>query len=228
MFRKTLIILLGILLFFASPGFAARPLSTDDAGTVDRGAFETEVGYNYAEYQDSEIQSIGISLKHGLTEKFDFCIGVPYEVKPEEGLSGAELGVKFALLKEKENFPAVSLTFSSGFGASEYALNSILTKEIRQLVIHLNFGYVATGVVTEKGVTTYSGAIEFPLGESLVLVGEIVGEADAYSETDDPIEGLFGGNLEILEALTFDLGVDFGFNDVSPDWRMTVGLTYGF
>lgn len=227
MFKKTLISLLGILLF-ASPGFAARPLATDDAGTVDRGAFETEVGYDYAEYQDEQTQSIGVFLKHGLTEKFDFCVGVPYEIEPEDALGSAGLGVKFAFFQEEENSPAVSLTFSYGIGASEYTLNGILTKEIWQLVIHLNLGHVATGDLTEKGVTTYSGAIEFPLGESLVLVGEIVGEADAYSDTDDPIEGLFGGNWGIRESLTFDLGIGFGFNDLSPDWKMTAGLTCGF
>lgn len=230
MFRSTLVNILGIL-FLASQCFAARPLTTDDAGTVDRGAFETEVGYDYAEYQDDgESQSIGVSLKHGLTEKFDFCVGVPYEIETEEGegLGGAEVGVKFALLKEKEKFPGVSLTFSSGFGASEYALNGILTKEMGKLVVHLNLGYMATGEVGEKGVTTYSGAIELPLGEKLVLVGEIVGEADAYSNTEDPLEGLLGGNLEVLEALSFDLGIGIGFNDVSPEWRTTVGLTYGF
>jgi len=117
----------------------------------------------------------------------------PMRLKLRKRLDGAEVGVKFALLKEKENFPAVSLTFSSGFGASEYALNGILTKEMGKLVVHLNLGHVATGEVTEKGVTTYSGAIELPLGERLVLVGEIVGEADAYSSTEDPLEGLLGG-----------------------------------
>ncbi len=228
MFRKTLVNILGILLF-ASPCFAARPLSTDDAGTVDRETFETEVGHDFAKYQDAgESQLIGVSLKHGLTEKFDFCVGVPYEIEPEEGLGGTEVGVKFALLKEKENVPGASLTFSSGFGASEYALNGILTRGIWQLVVHLNLGYEATGEVGEKGVTTYSGAIELPLGEKLVLVGEIVGEADAYSDTKDPLEGLLGGNLGVLEALSFDLGVGIGFNDVSSEWRTTAGLTYGF
>jgi len=228
MFRKILISLLGILLF-ASPVFAARPLSTDDAGTVDRGTFETEVGYYYVEYQYAgEIALLGVSLKHGLTEKFDFCVGVPYEIEPEEGLDGAEVGVKFALLKEKENFPAVSLTFFSGLGTSQYALNGILTKEMGRLTVHLNLGHVATGYVTVLGVTTYSGAIELALGERFALVGEIVSEADNSSDTDDPIEGLLGVSLGVLEALAFDFGVGFGFNDVSPDWIITAGLTCGF
>ncbi|UCD85879.1 MAG: hypothetical protein JSU92_06700 [Deltaproteobacteria bacterium] len=228
MSRKTLAGLLGILLF-ASPAFAARPLSTDDAGTVDRGRFETEVGYVYTEYQyTGESALLGFSLKHGLTEKFDFCVGVPYKIEPEEGLGGAVVGVKFALLQEKENFPAVSLTFFSGLGTSAYALNGILTKEISELAVHLNLGHVATGYINVQGVTTYSGAIELALGERLALVGEIVGEVDAYSETDDPVEGLLGGSLGVREDLAFDFGFVFGLNDVSPDWRMTVGLTYGF
>ena len=34
-----------LALFFSSSAFAARPLTTDDAGTVERGKFQLEVGF---------------------------------------------------------------------------------------------------------------------------------------------------------------------------------------
>ncbi|MFH0774490.1 MAG: hypothetical protein V2A53_03205 [bacterium] len=228
MFKKTLITMLAML-FLASQSFAARPLTTDDAGTVDKEGFEAEIGYDFAKNQDeSQSQSIGVSLKRGITERLDFGIALPYEIEPNQGLGEAEVGVKFSLLKEKKNSPAVSLTFSSELGASEYALNTILTKEIGRLTAHLNLGYIATGKVDEKGVSTYSGAIELLLGERLVMVSEIVGEADADSNTKNPLEGLLGGRLQVSESLTFDLGIGIGGNDASPKWKTILGLTYGF
>lgn len=228
MFKKNLIILIG-LLSLAPSTFAARPLTTDDAGTVDPQTFELEMGYDFNKNQDnSEDKSVNVSLKHGITERLDLCIALPYEVKPEQGLGSAEVGMKFSLLKEKENIPGVSFTFSPRLGASEYALNGILSKKIGQINAHLNLGYVATGKVDEKGVTIYSGAIELPLSKNLVLVGEIVGEADADSNTKDILIGLLGGSLQVLDALVLDLGISTGFNDASPKWKMTLGLTYGF
>ncbi len=220
------IITLNLFLFASSKAMAARPLTTDDAGTVDLGSFEIELGYEFSQSKDNaQIQSIGISLKHGLSERFDFGISFPYELKPKSGLGGAEVGIKFSLLKEK-NLPATSLTFTFGLGGSEYTLNGIMSKELfGTLSAHLNLGYVAPGIVTESGITTYSGAIEFPTGKNLTMVTELVGESNAEGNS---WEGLIGGNLQVLRGMVLDFAIGKGFNGTSIEWKTGIGLTYGF
>ena len=216
-----------VFLFSASPQVkAARPLTTDDAGTVELGVFETEFGYEIPQNKDNaQSQSLSISLKHGLSQRLDFGISFPYEIKPERGLGEAEAGIKFFLSKEKENLPALSLTFAFGLGSSEYTLNGIMSKELGNLLVHLNLGYIATGIVTEEGITTYSGAIELPLGKKLTLVAELVGETDTGRSSS---EGLIGGNFQVIKDMTLDFGIGKGFDKANSEWKTILGITYGF
>ncbi|MBU2600391.1 hypothetical protein KJ849_07435 [bacterium] len=223
MFKKTLIIMLGVL-FLASQSFAARPLTTDDAGIVEKGTFELERGYDYTKNQNNtESQTTGLSLKHGLTDRLDFGLAFPYEIKPNKGLGSAELGVKFSLLKEKEGLPGLSSTFSYQVGVLAYTLNMILSKGFGSLTCHLNIGFEATGQVTERGITTYSGAVEYSaIKENLNLVAEVMGNEDNL------LMGLIGTNFQAFKGVTSDIGLQFGFNNDSPKSGLTIGLTTEF
>ncbi|HID95965.1 MAG TPA: hypothetical protein EYP53_07915 [Candidatus Latescibacteria bacterium] len=216
-----------IFLATVSVSWASRPLATDDAGTVEQGATEMELSYDFVlDGDDGEEQAMGASFKHGLTEVLDFGIACPCEVRPQQGLGAAEVGVKFSLLREKEHIPALSIAFAYELGSPEYALNCIVTKGLRIFCIHLNLGYMAAGRVGERGVTTYSGAVEFFADEKLVLVGEIVGETDTAE--DNPLEVLSGARWQASDALALDLAVGAGLGDTRARWRFTTGLTFGF
>lgn len=222
MFKKFFFIF-GAVFVITQASYAARPLSTDDAGTVEREKFELEVGYDFIDNGGgNREQSMGASIKAGLTEGVDFGIAVPYQLEPENGLDQGEMGVKFSLLKERENAPGAALTFGYNIGASEYALCGIASKEIGLFTVHLNLGYNAPGTVDGKGTTTYSIGGEFSADENLTMVSEIVGEENGI------MEGLLGGRLQVSEAIAFDLGAGFGFNEKSPDLKTTLGLTFGF
>ena len=47
-----------LLFLFSSPAFAARPLTTDDAYTVEKGKFQLEAGFDFAR-QDNHDKEFG-------------------------------------------------------------------------------------------------------------------------------------------------------------------------
>lgn len=218
---------LGLLVFAWSQAEAARPLTTDDAGTVEGGAFELEIGYDFSRDEDhTQNQSLGISIKHGLIHRLDLCIALPYHIQPEEEFGDAQVGIKYLLSEETGNLPAFSLTLACESGGQGCALTGIASREIGDLVLHVNLGYMASGLKGEDGVAVCAGAIEYVLSKSVTLVGELVGEVDA---DENALEALVGGNYRISEQVVLDLAVGKGFNTVSAkEGKATLGLTYGF
>jgi len=218
---------LGLLVFSWSQAEAARPLTTDDAGTVKEGASELEMSYDLSRDEDqTQNQTLGISIKHGLIQRLDLCIALPYHIQPEEEFGDAQVGIKYLLSKETGNLPAFSLSFGCKSGRPDCALTGIASKEVGDLVLHVNLGYMASGLKREDGVAVCAGAVECALSKSSTLVAELVGEVDA---DENALEALVGGNYRISEQMVLDFAVGKGFNRGSAkEGRATLGLTYGF
>ncbi|MBU0951776.1 MAG: TonB-dependent receptor [Elusimicrobia bacterium] len=191
------------LLLFNSILFAAHPLATDDAGTVDVAKHEMEVGYDNSKVgNDLRNISSGLSLKQGLTERMDIGVSFPYQMDPtqDERFGEAVLGVKFALVKD-----VFALTFSNELGEKEYLINGIYTKEFSKAVVHFNLGYSATGDPTIKGAAVYSSAFEIPVNK-FDLIGEVAGD------TNDNNTWLLGARYRITENIVVDAGYGRSFN----------------
>jgi hypothetical protein len=218
---------LGLLVFAWSQAEAARPLTTDDAGTVGGGAFELEMGYDFSRDEDhTQNQSLGVSIKHGLIQRLDLCLALPYQIQPDEEFGDAQIGIKYLLSEETGNLPAFSLTLACESGRPDCALTGIASREIGDLALHINLGYMASGLKGEDGVMLCAGAIECALSKSSTLVAELVGELDS---DENALEALVGGNYRISEQVVLDLGIGRGFNTVSAkEGKATLGLTYGF
>lgn len=145
----------------AVPAFAAHPLSTDDAGTVEMNKFELETGFdNCKDSSNLRSSACGFSIKHGISEKVDVGISFPYSIDPApvERFGSASLGIKFLLV---ENTFAVSL--SNDLGSAGYFINGIYSVELSKLQIHANLGYTSSGNENIKGETSYSSALVYPL-----------------------------------------------------------------
>jgi hypothetical protein len=61
-----------LLFLFSSPAFAARPFTTDDAGTVEKGKFQVETRLDFTR-QDNHDRGYDPSwtLAYGLSERVD-------------------------------------------------------------------------------------------------------------------------------------------------------------
>ena len=196
---------------------AARPFSTDDAGTVEIGKFELEFGYEHCDLVGTGQSGLCcLGFKHGLTEQMDIGLGLTHTFVPQqaEALSPASISLKFAVLRD-----LLAISFSHELGGSSYALNSALTREFGQVEVDINLGYSATGNSNLPGSISYGIALIY--GFEKVDVGcETSGDKDGLQNW------LVGARYRIREGLAVDLGYS---GDRTGESKIgTVGLHYEF
>ena len=243
-----------IFIFFFSSfnfipySFAARPLSTDDAGTVDKGHYEIETGLEYVNQADREV-ALSLVIKRGMLDNLDLGVEVPYKFinfaagSKTDGFDDIKISSKFNFLEEKNVLPAMSVSLvlktdsgnddkSLGTGEKEYQFNTIMSKSLNNLTLHFNFGYTIKDDLPEqdlRDILTYGVAVEYPFNDKLNLVGEIVGENERRGDFDDnPMAGIIGFNYSLDDNVMYDLGLSFEISEASPDFKVTTGLTFGF
>ncbi len=237
-----------LLFFFSSPAFALRPLTTDDAGTVEKGKFQLEVGFDFTRHgnHDKELGP-SMTLTYGLFERMDVGIGSGYlfvhpsEGKKEKGFVDTELKLKYRWIDEKDwspafattgriKFPTASETKGLGSGKTDFSINTILTKNLgKRLVLHLDLGYTIIGEKYGNNEFNYSLAAQFVLTDKWALVGEVVAVNNFNGRHgDDPLSGLMGAYYLITDNIVWDAGVEIGMNKAAPDFRLTTGLTLLF
>lgn len=238
-----------ILLFVFSPiAFAARPLSTDDAGSVEKAHWELESGFEYADKADDEY-TWTTTIKYGILETWDLGIEVPYqylEVSEGDDVNGwgdIVICSKVRFLNETMDFTAFALGFkiktksarcNKGLGTGEldYTINAILSREFNKLISHVNLGYTYVGAPegqNQDDVFSYAWALEYPFDERLNLVGELAGETNFEGNFDDnPLAVLLGLNCAFSDLVTFDLGASLGISNASANYALTTGLTISF
>ena len=237
-----------VLVIIPSTIYAARPLSTDDAGVVEESHMEIESGFEYVKQTDEE-NNLNFVLKYGIIKNLDLGLEIPYkfidfnEGDDVDGIGDIIFSTKCHFLDEGKNLPALALSYSiksktgdkdKGLGSGEidYSLNGIITKEIGDFTTHINFGYTFVGEPKEEDlddIFSYSLAVEYPINENLNMLGEILGETTFDGDFDDnPFSGLIGFNYAFNETVFFDFGMGFQISQVSPDYQITTGLTLAF
>jgi cobalt/nickel transport protein len=159
-----LILFSSLISLFSTSTYAARPLTTDDAGTVEKGEFQLEMGVDALRQDNHDREySPSLTLTYGLLERMDVGIGSGYlfvhpkEDKKERGFSDTELKVKYRPIDEKDWRPAFALTGtlkiptaseSKGLGSekTDFGINAILTKNLgERSVLYFNLGYTFIG-----------------------------------------------------------------------------------
>jgi hypothetical protein len=227
-------IIIALLLIGPFQAWAARPLDTDDAGTVEKGKIETEISFDYCRYRpEGNCQSPAFSIKHGLIDRLDFGLGFSHSTEKDAdgnsvawGMSPLEIGLKMALLKESQVLPDISLCAGFETGEAEYGLNLIFSRGYGNLGLHYNLGYHASGEAMVKGSIVTSLAAEYTLLEKFRICGELNSEIlDDRSEVLGN-SGLIGGSSD-FGLLIWDLGVRI-YDKRGPKATITTGITAGF
>lgn len=246
MLRKVYLVL--FFLSFAFYSYAARPLSTDDSGCVEKGHFESEWGVEYVNQLDKEV-NLSLVLKRGILDNLDFGIEVPYkfidlaEGAKTEGFSDIKLMAKLNLIKQIESLPDVSLSFayksdsandekSLGTGKPECTITGIFSKVFNNIALHSNLGYTFKKDFDDsdnEDTFNYALALEYAVNDRLCIVSEIAGDTVLKREFDDnACGGLVGFNYALNEKITIDTGFAFEISEASPDFKVTSGLTISF
>jgi hypothetical protein len=192
--------------------FSARPFVTDDAGTVESNKFELETaGYYWEDNAD-----FSISLKHGITDRMDLgvCVGDKILPSDERTLSGACIGLKFALIPDR-----FAVSFSGEFGSATYSANAIATQVIGPVSFDLNFGYEAEAAMKDPDLL-YGLAAVYNIGK-LGIGAEIGGTQEALNGWQ------IGARWLIFDWWQIDSGIGGDFEN-EPNLIATTGFWFSF
>ena len=242
----TAAILLGLVLMTPNGSFAGRPLLTEDAGTVERGAVEVEPAFDYTRDNNRDKYFIpSLQIAYGLTERVEIAAGLPYVfLDPKEGDKKEGIGDLYAYLKyriwgEREIYPALTLkpflklptaSESKGLGSGEpdLGLTAAFSESFVGFNLHVDGTYTVLG---DKDVTDQFSlglAGEFEISKGFNFVSEIrYGNNFNSRHKDDPATFLAGFQAEIAGAI-FDAGLTLGLNSAAADYLLTVGVTLKF
>jgi len=238
--------------------FAARPLITDDAGTLGKGGFQIESGIEVSDhrqdYDDVVTKEHGTSLNttvsYGLTDNIDIVLGLPYEktkveedditVHNEDGLADVTLEVKWRFL-EKDGFalalkPGLSFPTGNdekglGTGRMTYGMVFIATKELEPFAFHLNAGYKRNENRTGKRKDIWGADLAGEVGilKSLKLVANVGIATNTDRDSSTAPAFVLGGLVySITENIDIDLGYKRGLNKAEADNTYIGGLTIRF
>ena len=243
-----LILFFVLPIFPSTPLYAARPLMTDDAWTVEKGKFQVESGLDVSRQDNHDREfTPSLTLTYGLLERMDLGVGSGYlffhptEGRNEDGIADTEIKLKYRFMDETGlgpalaaagilKIPTASKSKALGSGRADFRINTLLTKNFsKRLALHLNLGYAFLGEKGAENELNYSLASQFVLTEKWALVGEISGINNFNGHTrDDPFSGLIGAYYVISDTLVFDAGLEIGMNRAAPDFRVTTGVTLFF
>ncbi len=237
---------------------AARPLITDDAGTIGKGGFQVEAGIevsdNRQDFDDVVTKeyktSLNTTVSYGLLDNIDIVLGLPYEktkveedgatVRDENGLADVTLEVKWRFL-EKDGFalalkPGLSFPTGNdkkglGTGRMTYGMILIVTKEMEPFASHLNAGYKRNEnrIGERKDIWGANLACEVGILKSLKLVANVGTATNKDSQsTTAPAFALGGLIYSITKNIDIDLGYKRGLNKAEADNTYIGGLTIKF
>lgn len=225
-----------ISILAVSPAFAARPLITDDYGTVDVGKYELETGYNFITPKSAGDAKTGlvVQLKKGLSPFFDLGLELPYNTSAVSGMADLVMHAKLRVKEFGEDGGMtaradVKLTNGDavrglGSGYLDYGVIMILSKSISELTAHLNLGYTVIGDAANSSADDtfyYGAALEKTLqnGFNLAVEYTCISCMVNYSSNLQ-----VGARFQINDSFRLDAGYSIAANKSSNDIS-TFGLT---
>jgi hypothetical protein len=240
------IILLGVWALFPSSAFPARPLFTEDPGTVEKGTVELELGLDYLRGRTGDkYYAPSAAPKYGLLEKMEIGASLAYifqdtrEGERVDGWTDLTVYAKYRLWDEGISHPAFILKplikFGTaswrkglGSGKTDYGPTAILGKSFSNFELYGDVSYFIVGDKEEMNYLTAGLA----LGYESLKVWEAVGEVryiDHFNPNhkDDAIFINFGLRKEVGPAV-FDAAMNVGLNNAAQDYGFTVGVTLRF
>lgn len=227
--------------------FAARPLETDDAGIVDVGSIEIELGAAFESDPAAEAWQTGFGIKTGVLPGVDIGLGYGWQWVDDNGLTESgctdlEIGTKWNFLSETNLLPAISLTAAVklptadeekglGSGETDWDVTFVFSKTLSErLTGHLNagYGFIKSPEAEDLGDVLHgAAALEVQLLEAWWLTGEVLAEREREDGADTEWMGNLGLRWTVSENLALDAaaGSALGGGE-SPDLFATAGLTW--
>jgi len=255
---KLWFLIVAMTLCVPSVSFAARPLVTDDSGTVGKGKFQVELGVEIFSWQDREdgvkTEETGTEASGGFTygilDNIDVVAGFPYvwgkakensvTVFDANRPSDISLEAKWRFF-EKDGFglalkPGITLPTGNdkkgfGTGRTTYGITFIASKELEPFGLHFNAGYTRNEnkIDERKDLLSASVAATYEVIKGLNVVGDIgIGSNTDASISTAPAFALVGLNYAVNDHIMLDAGYKFGLNKQEVDYAIIAGITFSF
>jgi Putative MetA-pathway of phenol degradation len=226
-----------------SMALAARPLDTEDTGTVEPGKAELELSGDWLRSRQATVWAakgvISFGLLPRLEARFESALLAldPDGDRARAGFGDSLVGFKYRVADETPTTPALlaALTFRLPTGDEERRLGSsgvdpgvllAIAKQIGPVIVTGNVGYVFVTRDRALDLWLVAGSVEYRAAARLSLVGEIVGKLG----TDRVQHGVVlrsGAVYALSERIRLDGAVGVGISRGAPDVLMTLGLTIG-
>lgn len=255
---KLWLFLLAAVLIAPATSHAARPLITDDTGTVGKGKAQVELGGEWFSWKDTveetRVEETGTEASgvftYGLSENVDVVAGLPYvwskaeengeTVFRDNGFSDVSLEAKWRFF-EKNGFglalkPGITLPtgdHEKGFGTGRvtYGLTFIASKELEPFAFHLNAGYARNENKADEREDLWSASLAatYEVVKGLNIVGDIGFARNADPTVQTaPAFALVGFNYAVNDHVMFDAGFKVGLNKQQVDHSIIAGVTFNF
>lgn len=242
------VVVLVVVLGMSFSARAWRPLTVDDADTVEPGFFEWDSGVAYERNGDLGHWDFPFGLTYGVARDLDahFSFGGQIDeqsepfagTKQQSGIGDLELGAKW-LFVESDPFgtrhslaPGIKLPTASekrglGSGAMDYDLTWIASHEFGDRTdTHINLGYTWVG---EADDAVHGGlAAYYQLIDPLQWVGEIFAEKEIGNGSEMVAAINTGVRFFVTDNFILDLAAGTKVCGDAPDFSMTAGLTWDF
>lgn len=238
--RTTCGLLLSLALFCPAPAGLARPLDTDDTGTVAAGAWEVEGGVDFLRAGGAGAWALTPVLAYGVNDRLQVDLGCDYLVELGEAGDPDVRSLKPALQFKHRWWSSADDRLSLGLkgnlgwpvhqagprdGLERHGhLRLLATRVFDTVELDFNAGYDFTGA-WGGGDDAWIASAGFrrPVAPGLVWVGEIF---STWLEGGGPAHGLAatGLKLEGRGGWTFDALVGTGVGRDGPDLRVVLGF----
>jgi Putative MetA-pathway of phenol degradation len=239
---RAMVVTLSILA--ASPVWAARPLTTEDTGTLDPGAAELELGADYIVDRRADVQIAAVvpTLNIGLLPRLEGSIAAPFVVVGEHseswhaGIGDTFIRIKYRLLDEGTHVPAVmaAVTVRLPTGDRDRGLGddgvdvqplAVVSKSLGPVTLTANAGYTFIERGREFDFVNVNASAEAAITEQWAIVAEVVSDLATGRRADDRLVLRAGTIYAVGQRLKFDAAAGLGVTRNTPDFLLTVGLT---
>ena len=215
-----------------------RAIAGDTAVLVEQGELQVTFGTSFEDDGTLETTELFIGIEYGITDWLEVGIAVPYlfllprpsDERDVDGVGDVTLSASLGLVARDPFLIAVSLDATLPTGDEQKSLgegNGVwepsLVMDVALGDAELVFG-VGGEFARHISVFAFEVTLAYPFDEIVPSIG-VEGSIDGDEKEVSLVPGI---GFPIANNVELSVEVPIGLSDVSPNWQVTIELTFGF
>ena len=229
---------------------AVRPLTIDDADTVDYGRLQLSLAGNYLHEPQARLFTVPFGAAYGVSSNCEASVLLGGQwvehfrdgaKRQDEGALDTGFSLKYRWLNQTNHgfvfstradvkFPTASEQRGLGTGNYDAGLVLIATKTWQDFGFDCNLGYTFVNPAGQFGDGDFLAGqtVRYAITETFSLVGEVLARVPVGTGSRTVAEVHGGYQWEIVKDLVLDGLVGTGLNSSSPYFIATLGVMWTF